>query len=258
MKFIIRMRNNFVAFFCLLFPPSKVKNYILRILGWDIHINSYIGFSYLNIKQKIIIREFVHIGHLNYINSPYLRMDNNSYIRNFNKISGPIYLIFSKESALGNNNRIYRADFPVSWGKSILKLGIASKITTKHSIDCTRPIYIGNHSILAGQGSQFWTHGYMHNTIGKDRFRIDGSIKIGNNVYIGSATVINPGVCINNAITIGSHATVSKSLIEPGLYVNQSLRHIPLDYEKEYNKHSKVHVKGLIEKVVHKQCKFKK
>ena len=73
-------------------------------------------------------------------------------------------------------------------------------------------------------------------------------------IYIGSATMINPGICISDAITIGSHATIAKSLYEPGLYVNQSLRHIPLDYDEAYKKYAKVRSKKLIEKIVHKKC----
>ena len=66
--------------------------------------------------------------------------------------------------------------------------------------------------------------------------------------------MINPGICISDAITIGSHATIAKSLHEPGLYVNQSLRHIPLDYDEAYKKYAKVRSKKLIEKIVHKKC----
>jgi len=167
---------------------------------------------------------------------------------------GPIYILLDNSAAIGNMNTIKRANHPISWRKSILKIGCGSKITSKHTIDCTRSIYMGENSILAGQNSQLWTHGYIHNSIGKDRFRIDGSIKIGNNVYIGSATVINPGICIADAITVGSHATVSKSLQKAGLYVNQSLRYIPQNYDEAYEKYSKVNANGLIEKIVHKKC----
>lgn len=245
--------NKISAIFCLIFPPSKIKNYILKLFGWEIENNVYIGFSYIS-AQRAILCANTRIGHLNFINVPYLQMKSKAYIQNLNRITGPIYIILQDSAAIGNINTIKRDKLPVSWGKSILKIGHGSKITSKHTIDCTRPIYIGKHSIIAGQSSQLWTHGYIHNSTGQDRFRVDGSIKIGDNVYIGSATVINPGICISNAITIGSHATIAKSLQKPGLYVNQSLRYIPLDYDEAYKRYPNVKSKKLIENVIHKKC----
>ena len=67
---------------------------------------------------------------------------------------------------------------------------------------------------------------------------------------IGSTTVINPGVRISNAITVGSHSTVAKSLAEPGVYVNQPLRYLPLDYEESLNKYRKVNMSNPVEKIV--------
>lgn len=245
--------NKISAILSLILPPSKIKNFILKLFGWKIANNVYIGFSYIS-ANKVDLYDNTRIGHFNFINLPYLKMKSKAYIQNLNRITGPIYIVLNDSAAIGNMNTIKRAYHPISWGKSVLKIGFGSKITSKHTVDCTRPIYIGKHSILAGENSQVWTHGYIHNSTGKDRFRIDGSIKIGNNVYIGSATVINPGICISDAITIGSHATIAKSLQKPGLYVNQSLRYIPLDYDKAYKKYDKVKSKKLIEKTVHKKC----
>jgi acetyltransferase-like isoleucine patch superfamily enzyme len=247
------MKIKLIAFFCLIFPPSKIKNYILKQFGWEIANNVYIGFSYIS-TNKVSLYNNTRIGHLNFINLPCLQMRANAYIQNLNRITGPIYVFLDTSAALGNLNTIKRAKHPISWGRSIFKVGIGSKVTSKHIIDCTRPIYMGDYSIIAGQGRQLWTHGYIHNTTGDDRFRIDGSIKIGNNVYIGSATVINPGICISDAITVGSHSTVAKSLKEPGLYVNQSLRYIPQNYYESYRKYPKVNSDELIEKIVHKKC----
>ena len=133
-----------------------------------------------------------------------------------------------------------------------MELGILTKITANHFIDLTRSIKIGDYSIVAGVRSQFWTHGYLHDKTGPGRFRIDGEIIIGNNVYIGSNVVINAGVNIANAITIGSNSTVSKSLKQAGMYVNQGLRFIEKDYNKVKTKLSKIKYENLIEDVYEK------
>jgi hypothetical protein len=40
-------------------------------------------------------------------------------------------------------------------------------------------VVIGDYSTLAGIGIQVWTHGYVHDTSGPGRYRIDGAVRIG-------------------------------------------------------------------------------
>lgn len=246
------MKVNLLGLFCLIFPSGLLKNFILRMFGWKIGKDVHIGFSFLAVNNMVLF-DNTYIGHLNFVKIYFLKMGKKAYIQNLNRVTGPLYLILEDEAAIGNLNTIKRAKHPVSWGRSKLRIGLGSKITSRHTLDCTRPIEIGEHSIIAGESSQLWTHGYIHNKIGKDRFRIDGSIKIGNNVYIGSASVINPGVSIANAITVGSHSVIAKPLRKSGLYVSQSLRYIPFDYQKSYEKYRKVKPNVFVEKVVQKQ-----
>ena len=247
------MKRLLVGIITLIMPPCRIKNTFLRFLGWKIEQNVNIGFSFLHIKYAYL-KKNVSIGHLNFINIPILCMNQGAYIQNLNRIIGPFYLQIDEFAAIGNMNTLKRASHPISWGKSIVKIGKGSKITSRHIIDCTRPVRIGEYSILAGMGSQIWTHGYIHAPEGPDRYRIDGSVNIGNNVYIGSSSVINPGVCIADKITIGSHATVAKPLTKPGLYVNQTLRYIPFDYEKSKEKYDKIQLKNPVEQIFQKKC----
>jgi acetyltransferase-like isoleucine patch superfamily enzyme len=106
---------------------------------------------------------------------------------------------------------------------------------------------------MAGISSQVWTHGYNHAPEGPARFRIDGSVNVGSNVYIGSSCVINAGVKINDSITVGSHACVSKSLQDPGLYVSQPLRLVKYDYQQAKNRYPSVKANRLVEYVVVKK-----
>jgi acetyltransferase-like isoleucine patch superfamily enzyme len=246
------MKAKIATGIALFFPPCKIKNTLLRLCKWNIGNNVRIGFSYIVVKNiKLEINS--SIGHGNFIKVDSLYLGESAHIQKLNQIQGPLIVILQKQAAIGNQNKIVRAKKPVSWGHSMLKLGELSKITSRHTIDCMRPVIFGNFSILAGYSSQVWSHGFVHAQQGSDRYRVDGSISIGNNVYIGSASIINPGIKIGDGITVGSSSSVSRSLLQPGLYVNQSLRYIEFDYEESLGKYPTVKKQTVQNKVIHKK-----
>jgi acetyltransferase-like isoleucine patch superfamily enzyme len=198
----------------------------LNLLGHKVSSGARIGFSLIWISGRMTLDESTSIGHFNIIKINSLSIDKGGYIGRFNKIKGPIEIILRETAAIGNGNSIDRAPIGVTYGKAVLQLGILSKLTANHRIDCTRSIIIGDYSTVAGHDSQLWTHAYYHDKTGPGRFRVDGEIEIGNNVYIGSRCIINGGVKIADTVVIGSNSSVSKSLTEPGTYVNQPLRFI--------------------------------
>src|SRR5690606_1675285 len=144
---------------------------------------------------------------------------------------GPLNIILKKNAVIGKRNKIIRGRRGVSYGRANLTLGINAIIVSDHHLDLTRSISIGDNSIVAGIRSQLWTHGYVHASTGATRFRVDGEINIGKNVYIGSGVIINPGVRIADTINVGGNSTISKDLIIPGMYVNQPLRLLNKSYE---------------------------
>jgi acetyltransferase-like isoleucine patch superfamily enzyme len=195
-------------------------------MGHKINFKTKIGFSYIWIKGILIMKANARIGHFNLIKVNSLSMDENAYIVNYNSIKGPIDIKLANTAAIGNRNKIYRAPSPVTYGESVLQLGLLSKITGNHRVDCTRSITVGDYSTIAGHDSQLWTHAYYNDKTGPGRFRVDGEITIGNNVYIGSACIINSGLVIADQVVVGSNSCVSKSLLEAGSYVSQPLRFI--------------------------------
>jgi len=185
--------------------------FIARILTGSHHSiskSASIGFSWVRVDELI--------------------MSENSRIGNLNIIKGPMKVFIKRKGQIGNRNVVTRAGNGITWGESILEIGLNSKITAEHKIDLCRSVSIGDNSILAGLKTQIWTHGYAHLKNG-NRYRVDGSVSIGSNVYIGSSCIINGGICISDNITTGSGSCVSKDLKDPGLYVSAPLRFIEKD-----------------------------
>jgi acetyltransferase-like isoleucine patch superfamily enzyme len=244
------MKKITVALLCF-FLPSYILRILLKIIGVKIGSNVKIGFSIIML-DKFEIHNKCKIGHFNFINIKTLMMAESSYIGHLNILRGPFSIVLKKRAAIGKNCLIRRSSNGVSYGQSQLILGELTKLTSNHFLDVTRSVTFGDFCTLAGIRSQLWTHGYVHATSGPDRFRVDGEIKIGNNVYIGSGVIINPGVGIADAINIGGNSTVSKSLTKPGMYVSQPLRYLDKDYDSIKASLTKVTEKGLIEHVFEK------
>lgn len=236
--------------FCLLLPSFMLR-LTLRLLGHSIGKNVKIGFN-LIITDKLELGDNVKISNLNLILIPKIMLANNAKLGYLNICKGPFDLILSNNAALGNKNYLTRGPLGLTYGKSVLKLGELTKITTGHHLDLTKSIIFGDFSILAGIGSQIWTHGYYHASNGKDRIRIDGSINIGDNVYIGSGSIFNPGVKVGKAIHLGAGSVISKNLEKPGMYVGHSLRFIYNDIDTIKNKLEKINNYDLIESVYKK------
>lgn len=232
-------------------PIFKLKLFFLRALGHKIHHTAKIGFSLLFI-DSITLKEKAIIGHFNFFKIKKLTMANSSFIGKANIFKGPIDVFIGLNSGISKQNKLRRANYPISIGSAGLYLGNNSFIVSNHFIDLTRSVSFGDNSILAGIKSQLWTHGYYHANTGSDRIRIDGEIKIGNNVYIGSASIFNPGVKVSDAIHIGAGSVISKNLEESGMYVSQGLRYIKNDIDTIKEKLHKADDENLIEQVYYK------
>ncbi len=213
-----------VLVICFLLPVRMVF-WILNLLGHNIHSKAKIGFSFIWLDESMTLKEMSSIGHFNIIKIKAVRIEPLGYIGRFNKLVGPFEIILAEKAAIGDGNKCNRSPLGVSYGNSVLRLGTLSKITANHRVDCTRSITIGDYSTIAGHDTQLWTHAYYHDKTGAGRFRLDGGIEIGNNVYIGSRCILNGGVAIVDNVVVGANSCVSKSLLNPGTYVNQPLRY---------------------------------
>lgn len=207
----------------LLFPTWLIF-WALNLLGHRVSPRSRVRFSILWLKGRLILEEGAVIGNFNVLRIHHLRIGKRGYLGRFNNCRGPLSIDLDERAAIGNGNKLYRAPLGITYGHAVVRLGILSKVTGNHRLDCTRNIIFGDYCTLAGHDSQIWTHAYHGEETGPGRYRLDGDVVIGNNVYVGSRSMLNAGISICDAVTVGSGSIVSKSLHEPGVYVSQGLR----------------------------------
>lgn len=206
--------------------PGILARMALRALGHAIGPGARIGFSLL-LVDRLVLQGGARIGHFNFLRLRRLVMRRGSYFGRANLVHGPLSIALSARAAIGNRNKIVRGPIGfVTNGPALLRLGELSKITADHRVDCTSSFWVGDFSTIAGTGTQIWTHGYLHDEQGPGRYRVDGRVVIGNNVYVGSACILTTGVHIADGIIVGTGTTVARSLTEPGMYVSAGLRHL--------------------------------
>jgi len=171
---------------CLIFfafLPSSIKISILRARGAVIGKGCKIGISIVDAKN-MNFGDYVEIGNLNLIW----------------RLSG---IDLETGSKIGDGNWI-------TGGRTgSLRLGRNSSIRRFHYLEASGGINIGNNSIIAGRGSQFFTHG-LH----PDSFEQIKPIRIEDWCYIGAFCKFAPGVVVSKGSFVGLGAVLSKEYEE--------------------------------------------
>lgn len=237
----------------LMFFPTALVRPIANAMGHSIAPGARIGFSWL-LCSRLVMARGARIGHFNVVSVVRIVIGANGKFGSMNMVRGPFSLRLGKRAELGNRNTVSRARIGVTIGPARLWLGDGSKITAGHSLDCTCSITFGDYSTLAGKNSQIWTHGYVHERAAPKRYRVDGRVTVGNNVYLGSASIVTGGVSICDDVIVGVGSCLSKSLSEPGFYVSAPLRLLPKPVDPETRSDmERITAAGLIETVYRKR-----
>lgn len=214
-------------------PGVRIAPSLVLTPGLWLGQGSAIGWGNVVWVRRLVLRDGARIGRTNYLR-------------------GPFSLALGRGSEVGNRNVVTRARGGVSYGPARFRLGSYSKITSGHMIDCMRSVSFGERSILAGKGSQLWTHGYVHTPSDRSRARVDGGISVGDDVFIGSMCCVSPGIRIHNAVTIGSLSSVARPIDEAGLYVSAPLRRLATTPEERLGRLERVEEPDLVEPVYRK------
>lgn len=163
-------------------PINSFKVFLLKtIFGYSIGKNVKIGKAIIHCN-KVTIGDNVYIADKNFIACD--------------------ELIIGCDTSIHSGNIIL--------GSANFSIGTNSRIINDHFFDLYHNIEIGNNTWIAGKGSQFWTHGSIYTKL-KTK---DLSIKIKNNIYIGSASYFAPGVFIESENLIGLGSVVTKSFLK--------------------------------------------
>lgn len=183
----------------IFFLPNRLSFYLIRIFHPSL-TSFRCGFSILW-AQNLNFSGDVKIGSGNIfiVNSLLLC---NANVGHFNRLKG-LFDVFLKGD-IGNFNTIINSN---TTSLSKISLDVFSKITSRHRIDLSGNFFLGKNSIIAGMGSQIWSHSY--GKINGERFRIDGDVKICDDCYIGSACIIVGPLFLGPDNSVGAGVVLS-------------------------------------------------
>lgn len=187
---------------CLL-PPSRFKNLLLRKLGHSVHPSARLGPVLLIGVGQIAMAAHASVGPFNV----------------FRDLSG---LRIGEHSVIGQWNWVSAArPLVAAGGSGVLTLGNHTALTSRHYLDASGGISIGNYSTVAGVRSTLITHGI-------DWRRSEQTTKpiaIGDYCLVSSNTAIAPGTRLADRSVTGMGATLAGNLDEPGaLYLADRAR----------------------------------
>ncbi|MCQ2200464.1 MAG: hypothetical protein MJZ27_00090 [Bacteroidales bacterium] len=214
----------------LMFFPTNISRLLFRMFGCNrikIGKGCKIGFS-LIIADHIDLCTGTKIGHLNVFRVKKLDLADGAYIKHLNIFNGG-FVVRLMEGAWIHSMNKFSGQTIHHYQESVFLMKEGSSIMMKNEIDLSDNITIGEHAIIAGAGSQIWTHAFYQTR--KRVVRVDGDVEIGDYCYVGSNAVICSGVHICADSYIGANATVAKDITVPGLYVSQPLRYIDFNPE---------------------------
>lgn len=177
----------------ILFPWEIRRQILNKILGYKIHPKAHIGLSIIA-PDNLEMGEGAMIGHLNVCKGIHiLCMGDQSIISNLNWITG--MPVGNKVFFLHKKSR-----------NPVLYLGRHSAITTRHYVDCTDEIRIGDYTTIAGIGSQFLTH-----SIDLYESRQDcNPVTIGDYCFVGTKSVLLPGSSLGNYSVLAASSLLNK------------------------------------------------
>lgn len=195
-----------------LWPASAMKNAVLRRLGWQIGGNVGIGPTLVLGVERVRMGSGANIG-------PFNVFRNLADVRIGDEVKLGQFSYFTAS-----------AHMRMQGAPAVLDIGAQSAVTSRHYLDCTGGITIGEFTSVAGERSTFITHGISW-VAGAQTYR---PIVVGDFCLLSSNLQVAPGTTVGDRIVVGMGATISGALTQPGLYLQPRAALVKPDLTGEY------------------------
>jgi acetyltransferase-like isoleucine patch superfamily enzyme len=190
-------RDDVVQGLALMLPWSIRRRILHRLLGYELHPTSRIGFAWVS-ARKVVLEANASIGH--------------------GTVCRGLDLLWMKDSAtIGRGNWItglpsaHKGHYEQQRGRQPqLIVEEHAAITSQHLVDCTNSITLGRFSTIAGFRSQLLTH-----TIDLERnVQTSAPITIGEYCFVGTNSLVLGNASLPSFSVLASSSLLNKSYSE--------------------------------------------
>jgi acetyltransferase-like isoleucine patch superfamily enzyme len=190
MRFVLSVAIQ-IALFLL---PWRLRRLGLLCLGYRIDRSARIRLSIIH-ARRVDIGPDAYVGYLNWIaHLDELIIGEGSAISHLNWITG------AKPKAIA---ACYSAE---RWRVSALRIGTRSGILSRHHIDCSNAVEIGDYTTVGGWGTYIVTHGIEPETWSLST----EPVRIGSRVALGARCTLLKGAVVPDDCLVATHACVVK------------------------------------------------
>lgn len=189
-----------------LLPASSFKNAVVRRLGWN-------------------VGQGCRIGPVIAVSGAYLSLEDGARVGAFNMVRG-IRLELGSGSTIGSWNWFSAAgEFRGQIGThALLRVGRQSSITSRHYVDCSGGVLIGDFTTVGGQRTTILSHGIDF----VESVQVPGVVEIGSRSFVSTNCVLLMGSVLpeRSVLAAGAVLTRSRGVREPGIWGGVPARHL--------------------------------
>lgn len=174
--------------------PQPVKRALLRnVFGWTVSDDAHVGFSYMG-AERATLEAGSYIGNFNiFRNISSLHLGRNAYIKDFNHIFG--------NAPAGTE------------GARSFRLGDEGSVMSRHFFEVGGAIDIGSRALIAGRGTQVYTHSLVARD-GVDQWKVSEMIIGAGARVFANATLVHCRIAPGAIVAAG--AVLTKSYEQDG------------------------------------------
>ncbi|HTU64394.1 MAG TPA: hypothetical protein VMF52_00470 [Steroidobacteraceae bacterium] len=187
----------FVSALALILPSALRRVLLNTLCGYAIERGASVGCSLLGVPA-LKLGPGARIGHFTVIKGIPVELGEHARIGDFNFISG----------LPRGTSRHFREEADRD---PRLVMGRHSSLTSRHYVDCSNRVEIGEFSTVAGARSQILTHAI---DLGRSR-QVSAPAVIGRYCFVGTACVVLKGARLPDYSVLAANSSLARAFEEP-------------------------------------------
>jgi len=194
----VNMRLALIISAVSLLFPWRMRRWLLQVVcKYSIDRDARIGLSLIGCPS-LRMAPASRIGHFCVIKGSDVEMGAHASIGDFNWVSGlPL-----------QNDRHFRTEID---RHPTFKLDRHAAVTSRHFVDCSNSVHIGEFSIVAGARSQILTHAIDY----KAGRQVSAPVRIGRYCFVGTGCIVLKGARLPDCSILAAGSCLARSFDEP-------------------------------------------